>query len=73
MTDCAKRPKTVREVRIRSVLMIALFPIFAAGCSAEKEEPEGILPKGYTDALEKAENVEDFLKDSQKKRLEEID
>ena len=59
--------------KIRRAMMIALFPIFAAGCSAEKEEPEGVIPKGYTDALDKAENVEEFLKDSQKKRLEETD
>ncbi len=59
--------------KIRSVLMIALFPIFAAGCSAEKEEQEGILPQGYTDALDKADSVEGMLKDSEKKRREETD
>ena len=56
----------------RSVVFILLvcLPI---SCSAEKEEQEGILPQGYTDALDKADSVEGMLKDSEKKRREETD
>ena len=54
-------------------ILIALLPAILLGCELKDEEPEGILPKGYTDALDKAEGVEDLLKDTQKKRQEEMD
>ena len=56
-----------------TVIVIVLVTLLAASCSSKNEEPEGILPKGYTDALDKAEGVEGFLEDSKKERDKNID
>jgi hypothetical protein len=60
-------------IRPSRAILIALLPVVLLGCGPKDEEPEGILPKGYTDALDKAEGVEDLLKDTQKKRQKEMD
>jgi hypothetical protein len=54
-------------------MSIVLISLIAASCGSKNEEPEGILPKGYTDALDKAEGVEDFLEETKKERDKNID
>lgn len=56
-----------------TVMSIVLISLIAASCGSKNEEPEGILPKGYTDALDKAEGVEDFLEETKKERDKNID
>ena len=56
-----------------TVMSIVLISLIAARCGSKNEEPEGILPKGYTDALDKAEGVEDFLAETKKERDKNID
>lgn len=54
-------------------ILIALIPAILLGCGLKEEEPEGVIPESYKSAVNKAENVEDLLKDSQNKRVEEVD
>ena len=43
-----------------------------AGC-AKQEEPQGVIPQGYQDALHKAGNVETDLQDAAQRQMEELD
>ena len=54
-------------------ILIAVIPLLLTNCGAEEEEPKGVIPQGYKDALNKAENVEGFLQDTKKKRDEEME
>jgi hypothetical protein len=73
MLDRVLRLRNKIMIKPTRAILIALLPAVILGCELKDEEPEGILPKGYTDALDKAEGVEDLLKDTQKKRQEEMD
>ena len=52
-------------------LSIVFSCALLAACGAKEEEPAGVIPEGYKDAVKKAENVEQLLQDSQNKQLEE--
>ena len=54
-------------------ILFTLLPIILLGCGIKEEEPEGVIPEGYKNAVNKAENVEGLLQDSQKKRTESVD
>ena len=54
----------------RTTIITLAMVLTACGGSTE---PEGVIPKGQLEALEKAENVEDMLIEAQKKRLKEVD
>ncbi len=56
-----------------TVITMVLVSLLAASCGSKNEEPEGVIPKGYTDALDKAEGVEDFLEETKKERDKNID
>ena len=56
----------------RSIL-IALLSTIVLGCGQKNEEPEGVIPEGYKSAVNKAEDVEGLLQDTNKKHLEEMD
>ena len=55
------------------VILIALIPVALSGCGGKNEEPEGVIPEGYKNAVNKAENVEELLMDTHQKRLKEAD
>jgi hypothetical protein len=42
------------------------------GACAREEKPEGVIPQGYKDAVNKAQGVEGTLQDSLQMRDEEI-
>jgi len=43
-----------------------------AGCTKD-EEPEGVIPEGYEQSMEKAGDVEQQLQEAADKRLEALD
>ena len=49
-----------------------LLPLMIAGCSSN-EEPTGVIPEGYKQAVNKAENVEDKLQDAAEQQLEALE
>ena len=53
-------------------LSIAALVLSVIACGA-KEEPTGVIPQGHLDAIEKSKNVENVLRDAQKKQLESVD
>jgi hypothetical protein len=55
------------------ILTAALAASLIIGCELKDEDPEGVIPQGYKDAVNKAENVEGLLQDAQKKQLEDVD
>lgn len=61
--------KFYRGVRMSLVLAAA---VGLGGCS-KKEDPEGVLPEGYKQSMEKAGNVEQQLQDAADRRLEALD
>ena len=52
-------------------LSLALVTLMTA-CGSSSE-PEGVIPEAQLNALDKANKVEDVLKDAQKKQLEKVD
>lgn len=52
-------------------LFVMVFTL--AACSSDKKEATGVIPQAQLDALEKAKQVEDVLKDTEQKRRAEID
>jgi len=61
--------KFYRGVRMSLVMAAA---VGLGGCS-KKEDPEGVLPEGYKQSMEKAGNVEQQLQDAADRRLEALD
>lgn len=49
------------------VFLVAALAL--AGCG-KQEDPEGVIPQGYQDALHKAANVETDLEDAAQRQLE---
>lgn len=49
-----------------------LAALSLTGCSSEKE-PEGVIPQGYKDAMDKADSVEDKLQDAAQLRMNNAD
>ncbi len=58
--------------RFGAGLIMLFAALVLAGC-AKKEEPEGVIPQGYQDALHKAGNVETDLQDAAQRQLEQVD
>ena len=58
--------------RFKPVLGVLFAVLTLAGCG-KQEEPEGVIPQGYRDALHKAGNVETDLQDAAQRQLEEAD
>ncbi|MEH6590388.1 MAG: hypothetical protein V7746_09040 [Halioglobus sp.] len=58
------------SIRIFAAVLTATV---ISGCELKDEDPEGVIPQGYKDAVNKAENVEGLLQDAQKTQLEDID
>ena len=59
-----------------SILKTTLIAAFATGllvACAQEENPEGVIPEGYKNAIEKAKGVEDKLQDSLQMRDQEVD
>jgi hypothetical protein len=55
------------------ILTAVLTSVVLIGCDLKDEDPEGVIPQGYKDAVNKAESVESMLQDAQKQQLEDID
>ena len=59
-----------------SILKTTVITVFAtvllAAC-AQEENPEGVIPEGYKNAMEKAKGVEDKLQDSLQMREQEVE
>ncbi|HBO12717.1 MAG TPA: hypothetical protein DD491_08030 [Halieaceae bacterium] len=53
------------------IMLLALVASLV-GCTKE-EDPEGVLPEGYKQSMEKAGNVEQQLQDAAHRRLEALD
>jgi len=58
--------------RYTPVPILLLAALALAGCT-KQEEPEGVIPQGYQDALHKAGNVETDLQDTANRQLEQVD
>jgi len=58
--------------RYTPVPILLLAALALAGCT-KQEEPEGVIPQGYQDALHKAGNVESDLQDAAQRQLEQVD
>jgi hypothetical protein len=56
-----------------SAIVIILSAAILSGCGLKEEEPEGVIPQGFEDAVHKADSVEGLLQDSKKKRDEAMD
>lgn len=58
----------------KHLIPIILLGLLAslAGCTKE-EDPEGVIPEGYKQSMEKAGNVEQQLQDAADRRLEALD
>jgi hypothetical protein len=56
----------------RTILITLLYTL-VVGCGAKEAEPEGVIPQGYKDAVNKAENVEGLLQSSQENRSKDIE
>jgi len=54
---------------------VALLLVAAAalGACSKTEDPEGALPEGYEQSMEKAGNVEQQLQEAADRRLEALD
>jgi uncharacterized lipoprotein NlpE involved in copper resistance len=50
----------------------ALYALLLMGCT-NKEEPTGVIPQGYQDAVKKAGSVENKLQDAAQQQLQELD
>lgn len=55
------------------IILVVLIPVMLLGCDLKEEEPEGVIPEGHKNAVNKADSVEGLLQDSQKKRTETVD
>ncbi len=62
----------MRVDRNVSLALLLGAAVGMGGCSKE-EEPEGVLPEGYKQSLEKAGKVERQLQDAADRRLEALD
>ncbi|MEE4145757.1 MAG: hypothetical protein V2I26_13210 [Halieaceae bacterium] len=55
------------------LISTALVLTLISSACARQEEPEGVIPAGYTDAVDKAESVEGKLEDALQERAGTID
>jgi hypothetical protein len=62
------------ELVARTILITFLYTL-VVGCSAKEPEPEpeGVIPQGYKDAVNKAENVEGVVQDTLENRSKDIE
>jgi hypothetical protein len=58
---------------IKKIAIVALLTLPIIACGETKEEPTGVIPQGHLDAMDKARNVEDVMKNTEQKRLEDVD
>ena len=57
-------------------ILFCVIVFMVAACSSKEQEAKGVIPQAQLDALEKAKQVEDVLKETEQKRraeLEELD
>jgi len=53
--------------QVGSAIIVSLLVI---GCTS-KEDPQGVIPQGYEDAMKKASDVENTLQDAAQKELDQ--
>jgi hypothetical protein len=60
------------QMRLTHIVSLVVAAVLMSGCGGDKveEKPQGVIPEHQLKALEKAENVEDVLKEAEKARLE---
>ena len=66
---------------MRRVLILVAMGVFLGACGGDKDPAEsaapaqsgGVIPQHQLDAMKKAENVEDVLKNADSQRREQID
>lgn len=61
----------MQSVKKMAIVALLILPIIA--CGETEEEPTGVIPQGHLDAMDKAKNVEDVMKNTEQKRLEDVD
>lgn len=57
-------------MQLKTMAGLVLLGLLLSGCG-KQEEPEGVIPQGYEDALEKAGNVENQLDAAAQKQLQD--
>jgi hypothetical protein len=55
-----------------SKICTAAVLLWVVACAA-KEDPTGVIPQGHLDAMDKSKDVENVLRDANKKQLDSID
>jgi hypothetical protein len=58
---------------VKKMAIVALLTLPIIACGETEEEPTGVIPQGHLDAMDKAKNVEDVMKNTEQKRLEDVD
>ena len=55
---------------LQQICTATIVSLLMMGCTC-KEEPKGVIPQGYEDAMEKASDVENTLQDAAQKELDQ--
>jgi hypothetical protein len=58
---------------LKKIAIVVLLTLPIVACGETEEEPTGVIPQGQLDAMDKARNVEDVLKNTEQKQLEDVD
>jgi hypothetical protein len=58
---------------LKKIVIVVLLTLPIIACGETKEEPTGVIPQGHLDGMDKARNVEDVLKNTEQKQLEDVD
>jgi hypothetical protein len=53
--------------------MLALATTILVACGGAKEEPKGVIPQHQLDSMNKAEDVEAMMQQSEQQRREQMD
>jgi len=57
---------------LKSAMPVIVTVLLLSGC-AQEEKPEGVIPEGYKNALDKAQGVEGKLEDTMQLRDQEME
>ncbi|MCB1695157.1 MAG: hypothetical protein H6984_02900 [Pseudomonadales bacterium] len=57
---------------LKSAMPVIVTVLLLSGC-AQEEKPEGVIPEGYKNALDKAQGVEGKLEDTMQLREQEME
>jgi hypothetical protein len=73
MHDSKRHPQERQTMNyLQQICTATILSLLVMGCTS-KEDPEGVIPPGYEDAMDKASSVENQLQDAAQKQLQELD